>query len=61
MRKKDLEVYRLALELAGTGKFKNSRKIGEKLSEKGYRRADYLLEDDKISTILDLRCEESHK
>ena len=59
MRKKNLEVYQLALRMAGSGKFKNWRGIRDGLVEKGYKRAPDLLDGDKIRTILDIHCEES--
>ena len=54
MRKKSLEVYQLALRMAGTGKFKNWKGIRDELVDKGYRRAPDLLDGEKIRTILDI-------
>ena len=61
MRKKNLEVYQLALRMAGSGKFKNWKCIRDGLVEKGYKRAPNLLDDDKVRAILDIHCEESRK
>ena len=61
MRKKNLEVYQLALRMAGSGKFKNWKGIRDGLVEKGYKRAPNLLDDDKVRAILDILCEESRK
>ena len=61
MRKKNLEVYQLALRMAGSGKFKNWKGIRDGLVEKGYKRAPNLLDDDKVRAILDVHCEESQK
>ena len=61
MRKKNLEVYQLAVRMAGFGKFKGWKGIRDGLIEKGYKRAPDLLDDDKIRTILDIHCEESRK
>ena len=61
MRKKNLEVYQLALRMAGSGKFKNWKGIRDSLLEKGYKRAPDLLDGDKIRTILDIHCGESLK
>ncbi len=61
MRKKSLEVYQLALKMAGSGKVRNWEAIQHKLVEQGYRKAPQLLDGQKIRAILDLRCEESRK
>ncbi len=61
MRKKNLEVYQLALRMAGSGKFKSWKGIRDDLVEKGYRRAPDLLDGDKVRVILDIHCEESQK
>jgi len=61
MRKKTLEVYQLALKMAGSGKFKGWKGIRDGLLDKGYKRAPDLLEDDKVRAILDIHCEESRK
>lgn len=59
MRNRNLEVYQLALRMAGSGKFKSWKGIRDGLVAKGYKRAPDLLEDDKIRTILDIHCEDS--
>ncbi len=56
MRKKDQEIFRRAVELAGSGKCKDWYDVQEKLVEKGYRRAPDLLDGEKIRAILDLQC-----
>lgn len=61
MRKKNLEVYQLALKMAGSGKVRNWEAIQNKLVEQGYRKAPQLLDGQKIRAILDLRCAESRK
>ena len=61
MRKKNLEVYQLALRMAGSGKFKGWKGIRDGLVAKGYSRAPDLLDGDKIRAILDIYCEESQK
>jgi hypothetical protein len=61
MRKSNLEVYQLALRMAGSGKFKNWKGIRDGLVEKGYRRAPDLLDGDKVQAILDIHCKESRK
>jgi hypothetical protein len=61
MRKRDLKVFRLAVELAGTGKYRDWKAIEEKLVNDGYHRAPDLLDGGRIQAILDLRCDESRK
>lgn len=61
MRKKNVEVYELALKMAGSGEFKSWKGIRDGLVEKGYRRAPELLDGDKIRMILDLHCAGSQK
>src|SRR3954471_6687375 len=61
MRKKSLEVYQLALRMAGSGKFKNWKSIRDGLVERGYRRAPELLDSNKIRAILDIHCVDSQK
>ena len=56
MRKKDQEIFRRAVELAGSGKCKDWHDVQERLVEKGYRRAPDLLDGEKIRAILDLKC-----
>jgi adenylylsulfate kinase-like enzyme len=56
MRKKDQEIFRRAVELAGSGKCKDWYDVQERLVEKGYRRAPDLLDGEKIRAILDFQC-----
>lgn len=56
MQKHDIDVYRLALQMAGTGDFSDSHGLQQALLERGIREADYLLDNDKIRFALDLRC-----
>lgn len=56
MRKNDEEVFRRAVELAGSGQCKGWHEVQEKLVETGYRRAPDLLDGDKIRAILDFQC-----
>lgn len=60
MRKKDQEIFRRAVELAGSGKCKDWYDVQERLLEKGYRRAPDLLDGEKIRAILDLQCGTGH-
>jgi hypothetical protein len=61
MRKRNLEVYQLAVRMAGSGKFESWKGIRDGLIEKGYKRAPDLLDDDTIRTILNIHCEQSRK
>jgi hypothetical protein len=61
MKQKNLEVYQLALRMAGSGKFKSWKGIRDGLVESGFKHAPDLLDDDKIRTILDIHCEDSRK
>ena len=56
MRKKDQEIFRRAVELAGSGKCKDWHDVQERLVERGYSRAPDLLDGEKIRAILDLQC-----
>ena len=56
MQKHDIDVYRLALQLAGTGDFSDWQGLQQALLDNGIREADYLLDNDKIRFALDLRC-----
>lgn len=61
MRKRNLEIYQAALELADSGNAQNWKAIQDRLVEMGYRRAPNLLDNQEIKTLLDLRCAESRK
>lgn len=56
MQKHDIDIYRLALQMAGTGDFSDWHGLQQALLDKGIRDADYLLDNDKIRFALDLRC-----
>jgi hypothetical protein len=56
MHKHDIDVYRLALQMAGTGQFPDWHGLQQALLDKGIRDADYLLDNDKVRFALDLRC-----
>lgn len=56
MRKHDIDVYRLALQMAGTGEFSDWRDVQEALIGKGIRQADELLDNEKIRVTLDIKC-----
>ena len=56
MRKDDIDVYRLALQMAGTGEFSDWHDVQEALIGKGIRQADELLDNDKIRFTLDIKC-----
>jgi hypothetical protein len=58
MRKKDEKVFRLAVELAGSGKYRSWKDIQEKLVERDYRRAPELLDSKRIREILDFQCDQ---
>jgi hypothetical protein len=51
------KVFRLAVELAESGKYRNWKDIQEKLVERDYRRAPDLLESKRIRAILDTQCD----
>jgi hypothetical protein len=59
MQKHDIDVYRLALQMADTGQFSDWHGLQQALLDKGIREADYLLDNDKIRSALDLRCTRS--
>jgi hypothetical protein len=61
MRKKNLEVYRAAVRLAGSGKERDWKSIQAKLVESGYHRAPELLDSEKIKAVLNFSCEQSRK
>ena len=56
MHKHDIDAYRLALQLAGTGDFTNWHGLQQAMIARGIREADYLLDNDKIRFTLDLKC-----
>lgn len=56
MQKHDIDVYRLALQLAGTGDFSDWQGLQQALLDKGIREADYLLDNDKIRFTLNFKC-----
>ena len=56
MRERGPEIFRRAVEPAGSGKCKDWYDVRERLVEKGYRRAPDLLDGEKIRTILDFQC-----
>ena len=56
MRKREHEVFRKAVELAGSGDCKNWQDVQAKLVEKGFRNAPDLLDGQKIRAILDFQC-----
>ncbi len=56
MRKKNLEIFQTAVDMAASGKFKNWKQIQDDLVEKGFRRAPDLLDGDKIRALLDMVC-----
>jgi hypothetical protein len=51
------KVFRLAVELAESGKYRNWKDIQEKLVERDYRRAPDLLDSKRIRAILDTQCD----
>jgi hypothetical protein len=61
MRKMDEKVFRLAVELAVSGKCRNWKDIQEKLVERNYRRAPDLLDSKKIRAILDFQCDRARE
>ncbi len=56
MREHDVDVYRLALEMARTGEFADWRGLQQAMIDKGIREAGYLLDNDKIRFTLDIKC-----
>jgi hypothetical protein len=61
MRKRNLEVYRGAMALAGSGTVSGWKNIEDALLKQGYRRAPQLLDSQKIRVVLDFCCEVSRK
>ena len=56
-REKKLEVFREAVKLADTGKYKGWKKIQSRLVKSGHKRAPELLGGTKIRMILDTQCQ----
>jgi hypothetical protein len=61
MRKRNLEVYRAAVTLAGSGTVSGWKNIEDALLKQGYRRAPQLLDSQKIRAVLDFCCEVSRE
>ena len=55
-REEKLEVFKEAVKLAGSGKYKGWKKILSCLVESGHKRAPELLDGNKIRMILDAQC-----
>jgi hypothetical protein len=55
-REEKLEVFKEAVKLADSGKFKNWEQIQSRLVKSGKRRAPELLDGRKIRMILDAQC-----
>jgi hypothetical protein len=60
-KKKRLEVYQAAVNLARSGKERDWKTIQNKLVEAGYRRAPDLLDNAEIRAILNICCEHGRK
>jgi hypothetical protein len=56
MRKHDIDIYRLALQMADTGQFADWHDVEKAMVEKGIRKAPELLDNDKIRFTLDIKC-----
>lgn len=61
MRKKNLEVFKAAVDLANSGKFKNWKAVEAELVENGFKRAPDLLDGDRIRAMIDLMCDKGGK
>jgi len=61
MRKRNLETYRAAVALAGSGTMRGWKNIENALLKQGYRRAPHLLDSEKIRSVLDLCCRASRE
>jgi hypothetical protein len=61
MRRRRLETYRRAVELANTGKFESWRDIRDRLAREGYGRTSGLLASDRIRSMLDDHCAKSRQ
>lgn len=59
VKKKNLEIFKAAVDLASSGKFKNWKAVEEALVDKGVKRAPDLLDGDRIRAMIDLMCERS--
>ena len=56
MRRRRLEIYRRAVDLANTGKFDNWKDIQKELAKEGYERTSGLLASGRIRSLLDTHC-----
>lgn len=58
MRKRNLEVFKKAVELAQSGEYKDWKSIEKALVGAGFHRAPDLLDGDRVRTILNTICEQ---
>jgi hypothetical protein len=56
-----LEVFEAAVAFASSGKGKDWKDVRDELLARGYKRAEELLDDDRIRALLDMVCGRSRK
>ena len=56
MKKRDIEVFRRAVDLASSGECQSWNEVQQRLVEKGYLRAPELLDGPEIRRVLDAQC-----
>jgi hypothetical protein len=56
MKKRDIEVFRRAVDLAKSGDCESWNEVQRRLVEKGYLRAPELLDGSEIRRVLDAQC-----
>ncbi|HMI10007.1 MAG TPA: hypothetical protein VK567_00120, partial [Bradyrhizobium sp.] len=61
MRRRRLEIYRRAVDLANTGKYDGWKEIQKELAKEGYERTFGLLASDRIRSTLDVHCLKSRQ
>jgi hypothetical protein len=61
MRRRRLEIYRRAVDLANTGKYDSWKEIQKELAKEGYERTFGLLASDRIRSTLDVHCSKSRQ
>jgi hypothetical protein len=61
MDKRNLEVFKQAVALAGSGEFRDWREIQHQLIQNGFHRASDLLDGDKIRAVLNIQCERARQ
>jgi hypothetical protein len=61
MRRRRLEIYRRAVDLANTGKFDNWKDIQDELAKEGFERTSGLLASGRIRSMLDTYCSKNRE